>query len=48
MSQEKQLPHDHHENEIAFNFLCANIDHIEDFRIVSDIFKQLGDRKNVV
>ena len=43
MSQEKQLPHDHHENELAFNFLCANIDHIEDFRIVSDIFKQLGD-----
>ena len=43
MNQEKQLPHDHHENEIAFNFLCANIDHIEDFRIVSDIFKQLGD-----
>ena len=43
MSQEKQLPHDHHENELAFNFLCANIDNIEDFRIVSDIFKQLGD-----
>ncbi len=43
MSQEKQLPHDHHENQIAFDFLCANIDHVEDFRIVSDIFKQLGD-----
>ena len=43
MNPEKVLPHNHHENQIAFNFLCANIDHIEDFRVVSDIFKQLGD-----
>lgn len=43
MNPEKALPHNHHENQIAFNFLCANIDHIEDFRVVSDIFKQLGD-----
>lgn len=43
MNPDKALPHNHHENQIAFNFLCANIDHIEDFRVVSDIFKQLGD-----
>lgn len=43
MNQDKILPHNHHENQIAFDFLCANIDHIEDFRVVSDIFKQLGD-----
>ena len=43
MNQDKVLPHNHHENQIAFDFLCANIDHIDDFRIVSDIFKQLGD-----
>lgn len=43
MHQDKVLPHNHHENQIAFDFLCANIDHIDDFRVVSDIFKQLGD-----
>ena len=43
MNQDKVLPHNHHENQIAFDFLCANIDHIDDFRVVSDIFKQLGD-----
>lgn len=43
MNQNKILPHDHHENQTAFHFLCDNIDKVENFRVVSDVFKQLGD-----
>ena len=38
-----QLPHNHHENEKAFDFLCSNVENIENFRTVSETFKQLGD-----
>lgn len=38
-----QLPHNHHENENTYDFLCTNIDNIEDFRMVAETFKQLGD-----
>lgn len=38
-----QLPHDHHEDSAACAFIQRQIDNIDNFTAVSDVFKQLGD-----
>ena len=43
---EMHLPHRHHDNE-ALEFSLADIENIENFETVADLFKQLGDSSRV-